>query len=126
MRSVASVSTASIAPGFGRVRRLVAAVFTGAIVALALAVPALAVPVGFEDVVVATGLDRPTAMAVAPDGRVFVAQQGGQLRVVKNDVLLPPPFVTVPVRIQQRARTAGRGVRPELRREPVRLRLLHG
>ena len=37
----------------------------------------------------------PTAMAFAPDGRLFVCLQGGQLRVVENGVLLATPFVTV-------------------------------
>jgi glucose/arabinose dehydrogenase len=36
-------------------------------------------------------------MAVAPDGRIFVAQQGGALRVVKNGALLTQPFLTVSV-----------------------------
>jgi glucose/arabinose dehydrogenase len=34
-------------------------------------------------------------MAFAPDGRLFIAEQGGALRVVKNGALLPTPFVTV-------------------------------
>ncbi|MGH2931418.1 MAG: PQQ-dependent sugar dehydrogenase, partial [Gaiellaceae bacterium] len=50
-----------------------------------------------EDVVIASGLTNPTSMALAPDGRIFVAQQGGQLRVVRNNVLLPTPFLTVSV-----------------------------
>jgi glucose/arabinose dehydrogenase len=36
-------------------------------------------------------------MALAPDGRIFVCQQGGALRVIKNGVLLPTPFLTVTV-----------------------------
>ncbi len=36
-------------------------------------------------------------MAFAPDGRLFVCQQGGQLRVIENGVLLSTPFVTVTV-----------------------------
>ena len=44
-----------------------------------------------------TGLSSATAMAQAPDGRFFVAQQGGALRVVKNGTLLAAPFVTLPV-----------------------------
>lgn len=39
-----------------------------------------------------TGLSNATAIAQAPDGRLFVAQQGGALRVVKNGVLLATPF----------------------------------
>jgi glucose/arabinose dehydrogenase len=44
-----------------------------------------------------TGLSSATAIAQAPDGRLFIAQQGGQLRVVKNAGLLPTPFVQLTV-----------------------------
>ena len=67
--------------------------------ALALALPAAAatLPNGFTETRVATGLSNPTAMAFAPDGRLFVCLQGGQLRVVKNGALLSTPFLTVTV-----------------------------
>ena len=39
----------------------------------------------------------PTAMAFAPDGRLFVCQQGGQLRVIKTGSLLSTPFVSLTV-----------------------------
>lgn len=58
---------------------------------------AATVPQGFTDTLVASGLNTPTAMAIAPDGRIFVCQQGGALRVIKNGVLLPTPFLTVTV-----------------------------
>ena len=58
---------------------------------------AATVPAGFTDALVAGGLNTPTAMALAPDGRIFVCQQNGQLRVIKNGVLLPTPFLTVTV-----------------------------
>lgn len=54
-------------------------------------------PSGFNRVQVATGITSPTAMAVAPDGRLFVAQQGGALRVIKNGALLPTPFIQLSV-----------------------------
>ena len=44
-----------------------------------------------------TGLSSATAFAQAPDGRLFVAQQGGDLRVVKNGALLAAPFITLAV-----------------------------
>ena len=44
-----------------------------------------------------TGLTAATAIAQAPDGRMFVAQQGGALRVVKNGALLPAPFAQLTV-----------------------------
>lgn len=43
------------------------------------------------------GLVNATAFAQASDGRMFVAEQGGQLRVVKNGVLLGSPFVSLTV-----------------------------
>ena len=36
-------------------------------------------------------------MAFAPDGRIFVAELGGRLRVIKNGALLATPFVTLNV-----------------------------
>ncbi len=60
-------------------------------------VAAASVPSGFTDTVFAGGLSNPTAMAFAPDGRLFVTQQGGALRVIKNGSLLATPFLTVTV-----------------------------
>lgn len=67
--------------------------FTG--LSISSPVAAATLPTGFTETLVASGLSAPTAMAFAPDGRLFVCQQGGQLRVIKNGVLLGPPFVTV-------------------------------
>ncbi len=41
-----------------------------------------------------TGLSSATAFAQAPDGRFFVAEQGGALRVIKNGALLAAPFAS--------------------------------
>jgi glucose/arabinose dehydrogenase len=52
----------------------------------------------FNNVLVAGGIPNPTAMAFAPDGRLFVSQQTGQLRVITSaGTLLPDPFVTLTV-----------------------------
>jgi glucose/arabinose dehydrogenase len=53
------------------------------------------VPAGFVAEAIVTGLSAPTAMEFAPDGRVFITQQAGALRVVKNGALLATPFVSV-------------------------------
>lgn len=55
------------------------------------------VPNGFAETRVVSGLASPTAMAFAPDGRLFVSEQGGRLRVIKNGALLPTPFLSVNV-----------------------------
>ncbi len=52
---------------------------------------------GFSETQIAGGLRSPTAMGFAPDGRLFVCEQGGTLRVIKNGVLLPTPFVSLTV-----------------------------
>ena len=52
---------------------------------------------GFSQAKFVGGLNAPTAMTFAPDGRIFVAQQGGNLRVVENGRLLSRPFVSLNV-----------------------------
>jgi glucose/arabinose dehydrogenase len=54
-------------------------------------------PTQREDVTLTNALTNPTAIGLAPDGRIFVAEQGGKLRVVKDGVLLPTPFLSVSV-----------------------------
>jgi len=54
-------------------------------------------PAGFGRTLVVNGISNPTALAFAPDGRIFVAQQGGELRVIKNGVLLPTAFIDLTV-----------------------------
>lgn len=58
---------------------------------------AATVPTGYTDAVFASGFSNPTAMEFAPDGRLFVLQQGGTVRVVKNGALLSTPFLTLTV-----------------------------
>lgn len=56
------------------------------------------VPEGFTETPVASGqIASPTSMAFAPDGRLFVCQQNGQLRVIKEGLLLATPFLKVTV-----------------------------
>jgi len=54
------------------------------------------VPTGFSETEIATGLD-PTTMAFAPDGRLFVCEKPGRVRVIKlvgsTYTLLSTPFV---------------------------------
>jgi len=59
-------------------------------------VHAATLPPGFTETSI-SGLVNPTAMEIAPDGRIFVCQQGGSLRVIKNGVLLSTPFLTLSV-----------------------------
>lgn len=44
-----------------------------------------------------TGLTRPVQMAFAPDGRLFICEQDGRLRIFKDGLLLAEPFMTLDV-----------------------------
>jgi glucose/arabinose dehydrogenase len=74
-----------------------ASLLAGQLLAASCATDAVAVPAGFVDELVAGGLSAPTAMAFAPDGRLFVAEQAGAVRVVKDGALLAAPFVRLTV-----------------------------
>ncbi len=59
---------------------------------------ALAVAQGFtKNDAWLTGLTNATAMTQAPDGRWFIAEQGGAVRIMKAGVLLATPFVQLTV-----------------------------
>jgi glucose/arabinose dehydrogenase len=58
---------------------------------------AATLPTGFTETQVASSLSNPTAMAFAPDGRLFVCLQGGEVRVIRDGTLLSTPFLTVTV-----------------------------
>jgi glucose/arabinose dehydrogenase len=70
------------------------------LIAFSFARPTLAdaqgLPSGFVRSQIAE-LNAATRMAFAPDGRIFVTELGGRLRVIKNGALLVTPFVTINV-----------------------------
>ena len=67
------------------------------LLASATALLAVTVPSGFSHSQIGGALTSPTAFAIAADGRIFVCEQGGKLRVIKNGTLLTAPFLTVTV-----------------------------
>src|SRR5881394_3786680 len=61
-------------------------------------VRAATLPVGFTETQFGANVGAsPTAMAFAPDGRLFVCLQGGQVRVIKSGTLLATPFLSLSV-----------------------------
>jgi glucose/arabinose dehydrogenase len=52
-------------------------------------------PDGFAETRIATGLD-PSDMTFAPDGRLFLTEKVGRVRIVKEGALLTTPFLTLP------------------------------
>src|SRR5262249_50623274 len=69
-------------------------------------------PTGFTQSTIATGLSSATALAAAPDGRLFVLEQGGNVRVVKNGTLLSTPAFTVTTVAEQERGLIGITVDP--------------
>lgn len=50
-------------------------------------------PRGFVSEVVAAGLELPTAIDFSNDGRMFIAEKNGVVRLWQNNVLQPQPFI---------------------------------
>jgi glucose/arabinose dehydrogenase len=76
-------------------------------------------PAGFTRSDVLAGLTNATAFAQAPDGRWFVAEQGGTLRVVAaNGTLLATPFVTLTVDSSDERGLLGVALHPEFGTNP--------
>ena len=56
---------------------------------------AMAAPPGFQPQTVVSGLNLPTSFAFTPDGRIFIAEKSGVVRVFKNGALLPTPLIDI-------------------------------
>jgi glucose/arabinose dehydrogenase/PKD repeat protein len=85
---------------FPRGRKAVPPLLVLAVVASALiaAPPALsAPPPNFQtSLIVGDGLNGPSGFDIAPDGRVFILERSGKIKIVKNGHLLPTPFADLP------------------------------
>jgi glucose/arabinose dehydrogenase len=74
-------------------------------------------PAGFNDELVTTGLQVPTAFVLPPDGRMFVAEQGGAIRCVVGGIALPEPMIILPVTSYREQGLLGMALDPQF---PVR------
>ena len=77
---------------FVRIARSILPVSIG--LAFALPAPAITLPPGFTDSLVAS-VGAPTALAFTPDGRLLVTTQGGTLWVVQGGALLVTPALSL-------------------------------
>ena len=53
-------------------------------------------PEGFIREKIAQGLN-PTSMVTAPDGRIFITEKNGVIRIIRDDQLLEDPFLSIEV-----------------------------
>jgi len=63
--------------------------------------------------VVATGLETPWAIDFSEDGRIFITERPGRVRIVRNGRLLPDPWVTIDVAPGGEAGLLGLALDPE-------------
>jgi putative heme-binding domain-containing protein len=78
----------------------------------------LALPGSFKAEVVAAGFSGATALEVAPDGRIFVCEQTGTLRVIRDGKRLAKPFVKLPVDATWERGLIGVTVAPDFPKTP--------
>lgn len=71
-------------------------------------------PSGFSQVKVAS-VSYPTAIAFAPDGRIFVAEKAGKVRIIKNGVIQSSgsPFLQVNVSLENERGIGGIALDPD-------------
>ena len=54
-------------------------------------------PANFQtSLVIGSGLNGPSGFEIAPDGRIFILERSGTIKIFKNGVLLPTPFAVLP------------------------------
>ena len=85
MRSIFRLTSQSVAVARSVARWWVVSAFAVVLtLALATGARAATLPGGFQDTAVFSGLDHPTAVRFSPDGRVFVAQKNGIVKVFSS------------------------------------------
>ncbi len=62
----------------------------------------LALPPGFTLENVITGLNQGVVFDFAPDGRIFIGEKSGIIRVYENGALLPTPFADITTQVNNR------------------------
>lgn len=63
--------------------------------------------------VVASGLEVPWALAFTPDGRIFVTERPGRIRVIRDGALAPRPWASLEVAAEGEAGLMGIAVAPD-------------
>jgi glucose/arabinose dehydrogenase/PKD repeat protein len=77
------------------VKKLLAAVLAALIALTGTPVLAAPPPDFRTDLIVGAGLDSPSGFEIAPDGRTFVLERAGTVKIVKDGSLLPEPFAVL-------------------------------
>ena len=78
-------------------RPIAVVILTATLGAVSLASQAPSALPRFDGQVVARNLETVWSLAFAPDGRLFVTERPGRIRVIARDTLAPEPWATIPV-----------------------------
>jgi glucose/arabinose dehydrogenase len=62
---------------------------------------------------IASGLEVPWALGFAPDGRIFVTERAGRIRVIENGKLRAEPWATLQVSVEGEAGLMGLALAPD-------------
>jgi glucose/arabinose dehydrogenase len=65
-----------------------------------------------------SGLEVPWSLAFAPDGRLFIAERPGRVRLVSNGVLDPTAWITLPVSVTAEGGLMGLALDPDFPAQP--------
>jgi len=79
--------------------RFTAWIFGAVLAAFTNLAAAQSLPPNFIEDIVASNLDLPIGLATLPDGRLLIAQKGGVVRLIKNGVMQPAPFIDLTARV---------------------------
>lgn len=71
----------------------VSACLIGLMAVLSVTPRAQNLPAGFVDELIVGGLTLPTSFAQLPDGRIFISEKSGLVKVFKAGAILPTPFI---------------------------------
>jgi glucose/arabinose dehydrogenase len=80
--------------------------------------PPIQLPAGFSIETICDGIDGAITMDLARDGRIFICEQMGALRIVKDGKLLPEPFLRLPVDDYWERGLIGVALHPKFPAEP--------
>ncbi|MFE8596064.1 PQQ-dependent sugar dehydrogenase [Archangium violaceum] len=75
-------------------------------------------PTRFTDTLITDDLDEATSMTIAPDGRIFVCEQDGRLRLIQDGRMLSTPFLTVNTDDSGERGLLGVALDPDFPRQP--------
>lgn len=90
----------------------IAGILALAILVIAIRASSQSLPSGFSDQEISVFNFLPTAIAIAPDDRIFITDKAGELRIIQDGQLLPTPSLSISVTTDAEAGLLGLALDP--------------